>query len=190
MRKLIFAINTTIDGCVDHMKQSVADEGPEYLEYFVDLMRGCDLQVFGRKTYELMVPYWPDVAKDESSPEDDKEFARAFNALDKVVFSRTLESVEDQNTRIVNTDLREEILRLKGEPGKDLMVGGVDIPSQLIALNLIDEIRLVIGPTVVGEGRRLFDDVGLPENFQLRLVETKVLESGRIALRYVRPDLV
>ena len=190
MRRLIFAINTSIDGCVDHTKQSVADEGPEFLEYFVDLMRGVDLQIFGRKTYELMVPYWPDVAKDPSSSPDDRAFGQAFTALDKIVFSRTLDSVEDQNTRIVSTDLRDEILKLKAGQGKDILVGGVDIPSQLIELGLIDEMRLVVGPTIVGEGRRLFDDVPLKGNFQLKLVETKVFESGRVALRYVRPDLV
>jgi dihydrofolate reductase len=66
MRKLIYAINTSLDGCVDHTKQIVSDEGPEYLEYFIQLMREADAQVFGRKTYELMVPYWPDAAKDPS----------------------------------------------------------------------------------------------------------------------------
>ena len=186
MRKLIFAINTSVDGCVDHTKQIVADEGPEYLEYFTQLMLEADLQVFGRKTYELMVPYWPNVEKDESSSQDDRAFARGFNALDKVVFSRTLKSAEDKKTRIVSTDLRDEILRLKEQNGKNILVGGVDIPSQLIQLGLIDEIRLVIGPTVVGEGRRLFDDVSLPENLQLKLVDSKFFESGRVALRYVK----
>jgi dihydrofolate reductase len=190
MRKLIFAINTSLDGCVDHTKQSVADEGPEYLEYFVDLMRGADLQIFGRKTYELMVPYWPDVEKDESSSQEDRAFARGFNALGKIVFSRTLDNVEGKNTRLVSTDLRDEILKLKAEQGKDMLVGGVDIPSQLIELGLVDEIRVIIGPTVVGEGRRLFDGVSLKESLELKLVESKVFRSGRVALRYVRPDLV
>ena len=186
MRKLIFAINTTLDGCVDHTKQIVADEGPEYLEYFVQLMREVGVQVFGRKTYELMVPYWPDVANDPSSSKDDVDFARAFNSLEKVVFSRSLGAVKDGNTRIVDTDLRDEIQKLKSEEGKDILVGGVDIPSQLIELGLIDEFIFVIGPTVVGEGRRLFDGVNLPAALKLTLVGSKLFESGRIALRYAK----
>jgi dihydrofolate reductase len=186
MRRLIFAINASLDGCVDHTKQIVSDEGPEYLEYFVQLMREVGTQIFGRKTYELMVPYWPDVAKDPTSSREDREFAEAFNALDKVVFSRSLGAVEEGKTRIVSTDLRDEILRLKSEEGKDILVGAVDIPSQLIELGLIDEFVFVFGPTIVGEGRRLFDGVNLPEKLELKLVDSKVFESGRIALRYVR----
>ena len=186
MRKLIFAINITLDGCVDHTKQIVSDEGPEYLEYFVQLMRDADMQIFGRKTYELMVPYWPEVAKDPSSSKEDREFAVSFNSLDKVVFSRSLKSVDDQNARIVSTDIRDEILKLKKERGKNILVGGVDIPSQLVELGLIDEFRFVVAPTIVGEGRRLFDGASLPEKLQLKLVESKLFESGRIALRYAK----
>jgi dihydrofolate reductase len=186
MRKVIFAINTTLDGCVDHTKQRVDNEALDYLEYFTQLLRDTGVQVFGRKTYELMVPYWPEVANDPSSSEEDLQFARVFNSLDKVVFSSSLGAVEEGNTRIVSTDIRDEILKLKGEEGKDILVGGVDIPTQLIELGLIDEFIFVVGPTIVGEGRRLFDGVSLQEKLSLRLVGSKVFESGRIALRYAK----
>ena len=114
MRKLIFAINTTLDGCVDHTKQTVDDEK---LEYFTHLTREADLQVFGRKTYQLMVPYWPEVLKNQSETKADTEFARAFDSIDKVVFSRSLDSVEDRNTRIVRGNVRDEMLKLKHEQG-------------------------------------------------------------------------
>src|SRR5579864_169714 len=104
MRKLIFAINITLDGCCDHTKQFVDEE---QLEYFTHLTREAGLQVFGRKTYQLMVPYWPDVLKDQSATKADTEFARAFVATNKVVFSRSLDSTENKNTRIVRTDLRD-----------------------------------------------------------------------------------
>jgi len=97
MRKLIFAINTTLDGCVDHTKQFV-DEEP--LEYSAHLLQGADLLVFGRKTYQLMVPYWPEVLKNPSETKADHEFARAFDSINKIVFSRSLDSAEDRNTRI------------------------------------------------------------------------------------------
>jgi dihydrofolate reductase len=183
MRKLIFAINTTLDGCIDHTKQFVDDEK---LEYFTHLTREADLQVFGRKTYQLMVPYWPEVLKNQSETKADTEFARAFDSIKKVVFSRSLASAEDRNTRIVRTSLRDEILKLKQEQGGNILVGGVDIPSQLIELGLIDEYRFVVGPTVAGAGRRLFEGVSLPEKLQLKLVESKFFESGCVALRYLK----
>ncbi len=183
MRNVIFAINLTLDGCCDHTKFN-PDE--ETFEYFTHLLRDVDLFVYGRKTYQLMVPYWPDVAKDPSSTKADKEFAQTFVSKKKVVFSRSLASAEDGNTRIVRTNLRDEILKLKQEPGKHILAGGVDIPSQLIELGLIDEYRFVVAPIFVGEGRRLLEGVSLPEKLRLELVESKVFKSGCVALRYLK----
>ena len=183
MRKLIFAINTTLDGCVDHTKQFVDEEK---LEYFTHLTREADLQVFGRKTYQLMVPYWPDIAKSQSETKADIEFAQTFVSKKKIVFSRSLASAEDENTRIVRTNLRDEILKLKQERGKNILVGGVDIPSQLMQLGLIDEYRFLVGPTLAGAGRRLLEGVSLPEKLQLKLVESKTFKSGCVALRYLK----
>jgi dihydrofolate reductase len=183
MRNVIYAINITLDGCCDHTKFNPDEED---FEHYTHLMRDVDLLVYGRKTYQLMVPYWPDVAKDPSSTKADKEFAQAFDSKKHVVFSRSLDSVEGQNTRIVRTNLRDEILKLKQEPGKDILVGGVDVPSQLMELGLIDEYRLVVQPIIAGEGRRLFEGVTLPEKRQLKLVESKTLKSGCVALRYLK----
>src|SRR5438034_6248398 len=183
MRTLIFAINTTLDGCVDHTKQ-IGDE--ETHEYFTHLMRDVDLLVFGRKTYQLMVPFWPEVAKSQSMTKASNEFARTFDSINKIVFSRSLASSEDENTRIVRTNLRDEILKLKQEQGKNILVGGVDVPSQLMELGLIDEYRFVVMPTIVGEGRRLMEGVSLPEKLQLKLVESKPFKSGCVALRYLK----
>ena len=124
----------------------------------------ADLLVYGRKTYQLMVPYWPDIAKSQSETKADIEFAQTFVSKKKIVFSRSLASAEDENTRIVRTDLRDEILKLKQEPGKNILVGGVDIPSQLIQLGLVDEYRFVVQPIVAGEGRRLMEGVSLRES--------------------------
>ena len=183
MRSLIFAINITLDGCCDH---TAANPDDEVLEYFTDLTREVDVQVFGRKTYELMVPYWPDVAKDLSSSKADLAYARAFVSVNKIVFSRSLDSAGDSNTRIVRTGLRDEILGLKQGHGKDILVGGVDIPTQLIELGLVDEFRFMVHPVVAGKGRRLLDGVSLHEKLQLRLADSKTFKSGCIALRYLR----
>jgi len=184
MRNVIFAINITLDGCCDHTKQFVDEET---LEYFTHLTREADLQVFGRKTYQLMVPYWPDVLKSQSETKANSEFARAFDSVKKIVFSRSLDSAEDRNTRIVRGNLRDEILRLKQEQGKNVLVGGVDIPTQLAELGLIDEYRFVVGPVLAGEGRRLLEGVSLRDRLQLKLVDAKVFKSGCVALHYLKP---
>jgi dihydrofolate reductase len=182
MRNVIFAINMTLDGCVDHTKFNPAED---LLEHYTRLLRDdAGVLVYGRKTYQLMVPYWPDIAKSQSEPKGDIEFAQAFDSKKLVVFSRSLDSVEGKKTRIVRTNLHDEILKLKQEPGKDILVGGVDIPSQLIKLGLVDEYRFVVMPIIAGEGRRLFEGVNLPEKLQLKLVESKTFKSGCVALRY------
>jgi dihydrofolate reductase len=184
MRKLIYTINLTIDGCCDHNKMA-PDE--EVLGYYAQLVRTAGLLVYGRKTYELMVPYWPDVAKDQSASKADRDFAQAFDSANKIVFSRSLESAEGRNTRIVRSSLRDEIIKLKQEQGKDIYVGGVDIASQLIELGLVDEYHFVVAPILAGEGRRLLEGASLPEALQLRLVESHIFKkSGWVALRYLK----
>jgi dihydrofolate reductase len=180
MRNLVFAINTTLDGCCDHTK-FIPDE--DTFAYFTQLTRDADTFVYGRKTYQLMVPYWPDAAKEDPSD----EFARAFVAVDKiVVFSQTLDSAEEEKTRIVRTGLKDEILKLKQEQGKNIFTGGVNLASQLAALGLIDEYHFVVHPIIIGEGRRLFEGINLKEKLHLKLVESTVFKSGSVALRYLK----
>ena len=184
MRNVVFAINITLDGCCDHTKM-IGDE--EIHQYFAQLMRDVDLLVFGRKTYQLMVPFWPDVARDHSGQTKAMyEFAQAFDSINKIVFSQSLDLPEGKNTRIIRTNLQDEILRLKQEQGKNILIGGVTIPTQLIELGLVDEYHFVVHPIVVGAGRRLLEGISLPERLQLRLVESKVLKSGFVVLRYLK----
>src|ERR1700744_6690835 len=166
MRKVIFAISTTLDGVVDHMKIGPPD--PETGAYFTRLTQDAGTFLYGRKTYQLMVPFWPDRAKNPSD-----EFAQAFDSVGNiVVFSRSLAGVEEKKTRIVRTDLHDEVLRLKQEQGKNIMTGGVTLASQLAALGLIDEYHFAVHPIIAGEGRRLFEGIGLPEKLQLKLIES------------------
>lgn len=187
MRKLIYAINITLDGCCDHTKVTPPDEG--LMDYYTQLVRDSGTFVWGRVTYQLMVPYWPDVARSpaESESKADIDFAKAFDAVgERLVFSRTLDKTEDRKARVVHTGLREEILKLKEQPGKDILAGGVDIPSQLMALDLIDEYRFVVQPIIAGEGRRLSPAINPQESLQLKLVESKTFDRGSVALRYTR----
>lgn len=183
MRKVIYGINLSLDGCCDHTKFG---GGNDILEYFTQLMQGVDLIVYGRTTYELMVPYWPDVAKDPNASKADSDFAKTFDAIDKVVFSRTLTGTGEKNTRITQADPGDEILKLKQQPGGNISIGGVNLPLQIIERGLVDEFYFVIHPLIVGEGRGLLEAKGLKENLGLKLIESKILESGCIALHYVK----
>jgi dihydrofolate reductase len=185
MRNVIYAINLTLDGCCDHTKFNPDDET---LEYFTNLTRDADTFLYGRKTYQLMVPYWPDVAKRHSGQtKADYEFAQAFDAINKIiVFSQSLDSPEGKRTRIVRTSLHDETLKLKQEQGDNIVTGGVSIPAQLVELGLIDEYHFVVHPIVSGEGRRLFEGISLRESLKVKLVESKNFKSGCIALRYLK----
>ncbi len=143
MRKVVFAINTTADGYCDH-RDGIADE--ELHDFFTNLLRSSSLLVLGRITYQLMVPYWPDIAKSQSEAGATGKFARIFDSLDKIVFSTTLKQVEGNNTRIVRANLAEEVLTLKQQPGNDISVGSLSIASQLSNHGLIDEYYFVVHP--------------------------------------------
>jgi len=182
MRKVIYGINLTADGCCDHTKNFGG--GDEMHDYFSDLMEDVDLIIYGRRTYELMVPYWPDLAKAQSGSNATNRFAQTFDNINKVVFSKTLDKV-DGNAKLIRSNLAAEVLKLKQEPGKNISIGGVDLPSQLIALGLVDEFYFLVHPTIVGEGRRLFDHMQLSQSLNLKLERSRVLNSGCVELHYV-----
>lgn len=181
MRKVVFAINITADGYSSHT-DGIADD--ELHEYFTKVLRKGSVILFGRTTYDLMVPYWPDVAKNQSETETINEFARVFDSLDKVVFSTTLKHVEGNNTRIVRGNVAEEVLALRQQPGKDICVGSLSIASQLSARGLIDEYHFVVHPVVAGKGPRLFENVKPKDSLRLDLIGLKTFQSGVVAHHY------
>lgn len=180
MRKLTYAINVTLDGCCDHT-QGIADD--ELHSFFTNLLEGAGVLAYGRITYQLMVPFWTDIAQNPSGhPEAYVAFARAFDAAEKVVFSQSLEKAEDKNSRIVRTAPEKEILELKQQSGGDILLGGVALPAYMAERGLIDEFIFVIQPIVVGGGRRLLE--GITTMNDLQLVETTTLKSGCVVVRY------
>ena len=181
MRKVVFAINITTDGYCSHT-DGIADE--ELHPYFTGVLRNGSLLLFGRITYQLMVPYWPDIARRQSETAATNEFARVFDSLDKVVFSTTLTHVEGNNTRLVRANVAEEVLALKQQPGKDICVGSLSIASQLSDRGLIDEYRFVVHPVVAGKGPRLFETVTLQDRLRLDFLGSKTFRSGVVALHY------
>ncbi|WP_343689272.1 dihydrofolate reductase family protein [Chitinophaga sp.] len=177
MRKLIYGINISLDGCCDHTKFG---GGADVHDYFRERLEEVDLIIYGRKTYELMVPFWPEVAVTQSLDETGNAFAKVFAELKRVVVSRTIESTD----QVIRDHVKAEVLRLKQQPGKGISTGGVELPARLIEWGLVDEFHMVVHPVIVGEGRRLFTEMSLPENLGLKLVESKVFGSGCVALKY------
>ena len=178
MRKVIFAINITIDGYCGH-ETGIADD--ELHEYFARLLQDSGVDIFGRNTYHLMYPFWHDVAVNQSETKTINEFARTFDSIPKIVFSTTLKSVEWNNTTLLHANLREEIIKLKQQPGKNIFIGGLNIASQAAEWNLIDEYHFVVHPIIAGGGPRLFESV---KNRTLNLVGSKTFRSGVVALHY------
>ena len=181
MRKVVFAFNFTADGYCSHTDM-IADE--ELHEYFTGLLRKASVLLYGRVTYQLMVPYWPEIAKTQSETAATNEFARVFDSIKKVVFSTTLKHVEGDNARIVRGNLAQEVLTLKQQPGKDICVGSLSLASQLSELGLIDEYQFVVHPVVAGRGPRLFETVTPQNRLLLDYVGSKTLQSGVVALQY------
>lgn len=181
MRKLIYGINISLDGCCDHTKFGGGDD---IQDYFRKRLEDVDLVIYGRKTYELMVPFWPQVAVNQSMNQAANAFANTFATIDRVVVSRTLDRVDDRHTTIISENLKEEVLKLKRQPGKAISTGGVELPARLIELDLVDEFHMVVHPLLIGEGRRLFTEMRLPESVGLKLTASQTLISRCVALRY------
>jgi len=181
MQKLIYGINVSLDGCCDHSRFG---GGEDVHNYFRELLESVDMILYGRKTYELMVPFWPEVAATQSMDEVGNAFARVFAGLKRVLVSKTIDRVDDTQTIIIRDNVKEEVLRLKQQSGKGISTGGVELPARLIEWGLVDEFHMVVHPVFVGQGRRLFTEMHLPENQGLQLVASQTLRSGCVALRY------
>ena len=179
MRKLVFSMNISLDGYADH---TVAIADDELHEFASDLLDSVDLILFGRVTYQLMESYWPNARKDSGATKHVIEFADKINAKRKIVFSRTLQKAEWNNTRIVKDNIVEEVVKLKQQRGRNLSIGGISMCQEFMKLGLIDEYWLLVQPVIIGKGRRLFES--LQNRISLKLVDTKTFNSGVVVLHY------
>jgi dihydrofolate reductase len=154
--------------------------------YAFEQLGEIDTILAGRVTYEGMAGHWPQAAGDPGSSLQEQAFAERMNKLPKVIFSRTLEKAEWNNSRIVKDNIPEEILRMKQEAGKDMIIwGGAGIVSTFVKLGLIDEYRFCIAPVIIGRGMPFSKEVR--KNMSLRLVKAKTFSNG-VLLLYYRPE--
>jgi dihydrofolate reductase len=178
MRPLRYSINVTLDGCVDH-RAIPADE--ELHRHAAETLAQADALLFGRVTYQMMEAAWRPTAQPDAIPDWMQPFARTIDAARKYVVSSTLDRV-DWNAELVRGDLGTAVQRLKREPGKGLLVGGVKLPQALAELGLIDEYEFVVQPRLVGHGPTLF--AGISTHIDLKLVSRLEYGSGAVAMRY------
>jgi dihydrofolate reductase len=178
MRKVIAAFNMTLDGIFDHTA-GIPDE--EVHQHYTALLGQGDAILYGRTTYQLM-EFWRTLLEKPSEEKSMNDFAMAINKIPKIVFSRTLKTVEWKSATVAKRDLKDEVLALRQQPGKDILVGSRSLIIQLMKLNLIDEYQLCIYPVIAGNGLPLFENIN--DRTLLTLIKTKPFSGGAIILYY------
>src|SRR5271170_6724761 len=174
MRKLIAFNHITLDGYfVDSAGQfgwaQKGNDDPEFAQFVAENASGGGELVFGRVTYGLMASFWPTPTADKHMP----EVAKGMNASPKVVFSRTLDKADWNNTRLIKGDLVTEMKKLKAESGPGMcLLGSGSIVAQLASAGLIDEYQMVLDPVALGKGRSMFD--GIKELLNLKLTRSRI----------------
>src|SRR5688572_12223411 len=157
MRKLIYFLNMSLDGYVEDANGSLDWSSPddEMHQFFNDQEREFDVSLYGRRLYEAMHPHWSTADQNPDTPPVQKEYALIWQAIPKIVFSRTLDHVEG-NATLMRDGLIEEAKKLKSQPGKLISVAGASLASSLIEAGLVDEFRTIVHPALLGGGKPYF----------------------------------
>jgi dihydrofolate reductase len=187
MRKVILSTHVTLDGFASgpngELDWHFDNWNDEMEEYVNEQTKTVDTILVGRVTYEVMASHWPRVVHNVSARRKDVEFGWLMNTLPKIVFSRTLKDPEWNNSRVVNSDIRGEVQRLKQLPGRDMIMwGGVNIVQTFIQQRLIDEYNIWVAPVILGTGRPIFKDVN---KLDLRLVRSVEFSNGVVLFTYL-----
>lgn len=179
MKKLIAAINMTLDGYCDHTAV-IADD--EIHQHYTRLLSNADTIIFGRITYQLMESYWPTVVKNPTGNKAADEFAAAIDSISKIVFSRTLKNVEWETAKVAKRGIKEEVLELKQQTEKGILIGSPSLIVNCMKLNLIDEYQLCVHPVVAGRGLPLFRNID--DRVDFKLLKTKEFGCGAVIFYY------
>jgi dihydrofolate reductase len=187
-RKVVAAINMTLDGFCDH---TAIDPDEEIHKHYADLIDNGGVILYGRITYQLM-QFWQTLIKNPSGEKSMDDFAVAIDRIPKIIFSHTLKNTDtpDSYREVIGWDsaklstqsLEEEVSELKQQAGKDILVGSRSLIMQLIKLNLIDELQLCVHPVVAGSGLPLFENIN--DRTVLKLIKTKTFTGGAVMLYY------
>jgi dihydrofolate reductase len=178
MKKVIAAFNMTLDGVCDHTA-GIADEGLH--QHYSKLLDNAGVILYGRTTYQLM-QFWQTLLQNPSGKKSTDDFAISIDKIQKLVFSNTLKDTGWASAALAKRPLSEEVLELKQQTGKDILVGSRSLIIQLLNSNLIDEFQICIHPVIAGKGLLLFDQI--KDRIVLKLVKTKLLNSGATVFYY------
>jgi dihydrofolate reductase len=178
MKKVIAAFNMTLDSVCDHTA-GIADEGLH--QHYSELVDNAGVILYGRTTYQLM-QFWQTLLQNPSGEKPMDDFAISIDKIQKLVFSNTLKDTDWDSAKLASRPLDEEVLELKKQSGKDILVGSRSLIIQLLNSNLIDEFQICIHPVIEGKGLLLFDQI--KDSILLKLIKTKSLNSGAIVLYY------
>ena len=178
MRKVIAAINMTIDGVCDH-KAGLPDE--EVHQHYTDLLDSADVILYGRITYQLM-QYWQTQLTNPSGKKTADDFAIAIDKIQKIVFSHKLKNTDWESAKLATKPIEKLVRELKQQSGKDILVGSRSLIIQLMKLNIIDEFQLCVHPVVAGSGLPLFENI--TDRTVFKLTKTKTFSGGAVMLYY------
>jgi len=181
MRKVFLFNMTTLDGFFEGPNQDISwhNVDDEFNEFAINQLKEVDTLLFGRVTYQGMASYWPT----EFAISNDPIVAGLMNSLPKIVFSKTLNAVEWNNSRLVNDNAAEEVLKLKEQPGKDIAIfGSSHLAVTLAEHGLIDEYRIIVNPVFLGHGTPLLK--GIEKKLDLKLLKVRTFKSGNVLLYY------
>lgn len=187
MRKLVVFLHSSLDGFVEG-PQGDMDIGwitynHELEDFANEVLQTADTIVWGRKTYEMMYDYWPTVPSNENASEHELNHAKWIENVEKVIFSKALNSIDWHNSRLVKKNVKDEIIHMKQQEGEDIVVlGSPRFAHYLMQLDVVDEYKITVSPTLIGKGLPLFQNIH--EQVDLKLIDNKTFESGALGLIY------
>lgn len=177
MRRLILSMMVSLDGYIEDSEKNIEWHrwDKEMDQYMGDFFKTVDTIIMGRKTYELMVSYWP------GNTTEDPVITDNMNNLPKLIFSKTIAKISWNNCKLMNEIIIDEFIELKNQPGKDMVIfGGAELASAFIKKGLIDEFRIIVNPVILGRGSPLFND----QKLELLLMKSKAFNCGNVLLHY------
>lgn len=180
MRKVIAAINMTLDGICDHTV-GIVDE--KLHQHYSDLINNGGVILYGRTTFELM-KFWQTLLQNPSGKKSMDDFAISIDKIPKLVFSKTLKETSWDSAKISDNSLNEKVIELKQQAGKDILIGSRSLIIELLNCDLIDEFQICIHPIIEGKGLPLFEQI--KDRIILKLVNTKILDTG-VTIFYYQP---
>lgn len=185
MRKVVLLIHTSLDGFIAGPNGEM-----DWIQFDEDLANvagkatdDADAAIYGRITFEMMEGYWPTAAQNPGATAHDIKHGNWYNNAMKIVFSKTLEQPTSKKTLVIRDNMKEEVEKLKKQPGKNLLlIGSVSIVHAFLELGLIDEYWINVNPVLLGKGKPLFKNIN--DRVNLKLLDAKVFDCGVVGLRY------